>query len=417
MREVYVIGIGMTRLGKFPDRSVKDLTRDAVGAALADAGAAQRDIEAAWFSNTRQGLLEGQNTIRGQCALRAMGFSGIPIVNVENACASSTTGLNQAAASLKAGLADIALVAGAEKMFFPDKRREMFQAFIGGTDVHLMDETLARLASLGAGVAPPAGSKDTDPAERSFFMDIYAGFARQHMKAFGTTARHIAAAAAKNHRHSTLNPLSQYRRDMSVDEVLADKPIVWPLTRAMCAPMSDGAAALVLCSGDALKRFGAKRAVKLRASVLVSSSDRAPDDYDRHASRLAALKAYEQAGVAPGDIDVAEVHDATSFAELLQIENLGFCERGQGGWCVERGETALGGRIPINTSGGLVSKGHPIGATGAAMVHEIVAQLRHEAGARQVAEARLGLVENGGGFWGVEEAATTVTILERAQVA
>jgi acetyl-CoA acetyltransferase len=346
-----------------------------------------------------------------------MGFSGIPIVNVENACASSTTGLNQAAAALKAGIADVALVAGAEKMFFPEKRREMFEAFIGGTDVHLMDETLARLAMLGAGMAPPQGAAETDAAERSFFMDIYASFARQHMKAFGTTARQIAAAAAKNHRHSTLNPLAQYRHDMTVDEVLADKPIVWPLTRAMCAPMSDGAAALVLCSGEALRRFGVARAIKLRASVLVSSGDREPGDYARHTSRLAAAKAYDQAGVGPGDIDLAEVHDATAFAEILQFENLGFCERGQGGWCAERGETALGGRLPVNSSGGLVSKGHPIGATGAAMVHEIVTQLRHEAGARQVAGAQLGLVENGGGFWGVEEAATTVTILERAQLA
>jgi acetyl-CoA acetyltransferase len=200
---------------------------------------------------------------------------------------------------------------------------------------------------------------------------------------------------------------------MTVDEVLADRPVIWPLTRAMCAPISDGAAAAVLCNGRGLARFDPHRVVRVEASVLVSGTDRDPGDYARHCGRVAAARAYEMAGYGPADMDVAEVHDATAFAEILQIENLGFCASGEGGPATARGDTAIGGRIPVNTSGGLVSKGHPIAATGLAMMHEIVAQLRGEAGARQVAGARVGIVENGGGFWGVEEAATAITILAR----
>jgi acetyl-CoA acyltransferase len=411
MAKLRIAGIGMTRLGKFPARSVKDMTREAVTLALEDAGAALADVEAAWFANTRQALLEGQNTVRGQCALRAMGFSGIPIANVENACASGSTALLQAAAHVEAGYCDVALVVGAEKMWVPERREAMFQAFIGGTDIHLLDETRARLLALGEGAPPPPGWRDGE-GERSFFMDIYAAQARFHMRRYGTTAAQFAAAAAKNHAHSALNPLSQYRNSMTIAEVLADKPVVWPFTRAMCAPISDGAAAAVLVGGRAAARFGARRAVGLRAMALASSADRPADDLDNHIGRRAALAAYARAGIGPDDVDVAEVHDASAFAEILQIENLGFCARGDGGPITERGETRLSGRIPVNPSGGLVSKGHPIGATGLIQLHELVAQLRGEAGPRQVPGARLAVAENGGGFWGVEEAATVVSVLE-----
>jgi acetyl-CoA acetyltransferase len=259
----------------------------------------------------------------------------------------------------------------------------------------------------------PSGVPEPDPSQRSFFMDIYAALARLHMSRFGTTPRQIAAAAAKNHAHSVHNPLSQYRTAMDIEAVLADAPVLWPLTRAMCAPMSDGAAALVVCSEKARARLAALRAVRLRGIRLVSGTDREPGDYDRQTGRLAALAAYDEAGLGPADIDVAEVHDATSFGEILQVENLGLVARGEGGPAAERGDTALGGRIPVNPSGGLVSKGHPIAATGAGMVHEIVCQLRGEAGPRQVAGARAGIIENGGGFVGVEEAATVVAILTR----
>jgi acetyl-CoA acetyltransferase len=209
-----------------------------------------------------------------------------------------------------------------------------------------------------------------------------------------------------------MNPLAQYQWAMSIAEVEQDVPVQFPLTRAMCAPVSDGAAAAIVCHARALHRFDSKRAVRIAAISLVSGSDRNLEDYDRHIGRVAALKAYEEAGIGPEDIDVAEVHDACSFAEILQSENLGFFPRGEGGPHAEAGVTQLGGPIPINTSGGLVSKGHPIGATGVIQLHELTLQLRGEAGRRQVPGARIAVAENGGGFWGVEEAATTVSVLE-----
>lgn len=413
MENVYVAGVGMTALGKFPERSVKDLTREAVMAALDDAGLSLADVEGGWFANSRQGQMEGQNSVRGQCALRSMGWQSVPIINVENACAGGSTAFNQAATSLMAGQYDIVIAVGADKQFFPDKKAEMFKAFMGGADVHLMKETFDRLASLGKSAVPASIVDDMEMGApgRSFFMDIYAGLARHHMALFGTTQEQIAAVAAKNHRHSVYNERAQYRNAMTNDEVMADRPVVWPLTRSMCSPVSDGAAAVVLVSEAGRKRIGSRRAVKVASSVIVTSSDREPEDYDRHTGRVAALKAYERAGVGPEDMSLAEVHDATSFAEVLQSENLGFCARGEGGPLALSGATSLGGRIPINVSGGLISKGHPIGATGIVMIHDVVRQLRGEAGPAQVQGARFGVIENGGGFWGVEEAATAVHVL------
>jgi acetyl-CoA acetyltransferase len=233
------------------------------------------------------------------------------------------------------------------------------------------------------------------------------------MALFGTTREQIAAVAAKNHWHSQFNPMAQYRTPMTAGEVLADKPIAWPLTRAMCAPISDGAGALVLGAESAVRRLGSSRAVRILASQLASGMTREPDDLEHHVGRIAALKAWEQAGIGPGDISVAEVHDATAFAEIRHIENLGLCEIGAGGPVSERGETTLGGRVPVNTSGGLVSKGHPIGATGIIQLIELVTQLRGEAGERQVADARFAAAENGGGFYDGEEAVAAVTVLSR----
>ncbi|MDI1239708.1 MAG: thiolase family protein [Polaromonas sp.] len=411
MSGVYIIGAGMTPLGKHLESSVKQLASDAVNAALADARCGLADIQAAWFSNTRQGVLEGQHGIRGQAALRAMGVQGIPIINCDNACASSSTGVNQAFAALKAGECDVALVVGAEKMHYPHKRELMFEAFWGGMDRELAAAQLARQQELSAALVLPEGAETQ--GERSVFMDSYAAMARHYMLLYGATQRQFAAVAAKNHWHSQFNPLAQYRNPMTVDEVLADRLVSWPLTRAMCAPMSDGAGALVLCSGRVLGRFGRGRAVRVRATRLASGVSRAPDDFSRHVGRLAALKAYEAAGIGPQDLDVVEVHDASAFAEIRHVENLGLCGLGEGAAMAERGETRLGGRIPVNISGGLVSKGHPIAATGVIQLHELVTQLRGEAGPRQVQGARLAAAENGGGFYDGEEAVAAVTILEK----
>ncbi|KMO32359.1 thiolase family protein [Methylobacterium aquaticum] len=407
--EIFIIGAGMTAFGKMLDRSVKSLVNEAVTAALRDAGATVGDIELALFSNTTQAIMEGQHAVAGQVALRAMGFSGLPIINVENACASASTALYQAVASLRAGMSEVALAVGVEKMHDADKTKSS-AIFEGAWDVHDTQSVLANLSGIGAGVSPPEG---IGPGVHSPFMQLYASMARGHMKAFGTTQRQIAAVSAKNHHHSTMNPLSQFRKEFSVEEVLASPVIAWPLTLPMCSPISDGAAAAVLCTKAALSRFPDAAPVKLLASVLTSGSDRAWNAFDRHLCRVAALKAYEQAGVGPGDMSVAEVHDASAFAEIVQVENLGLCEIGAGGWIAERGETSLGGRIPVNPSGGLESKGHPIGATGLGQVFELVQQLRGRAGPRQVEGARLAVAENGGGFHGVEEAAAVVTILAR----
>jgi acetyl-CoA acyltransferase len=412
MTDVYVVGVGMTPFGKFFDKSVKDLTREAVEGALGDAGLEKSALQCAFFANASQAAMEGQFMIPGEVALRSMGIGEIPVTNVENACASASTAFHLAYAQVKAGLADVALAVGAEKMYDRDKAKS-FAVFNGAWDVHGVDAIVEGLGRLGEGLEPPPG-RDVDGGQRSVFMDVYAALAKFHMKTFGLTERQIAAVAAKNHFHSTMNPRSQYRNDMTVDEVLGARMISWPLTLPMCAPISDGAAAAILCSADVAKRLGRERAVKVCATVLASGSDRKPEELDRHVTRRGATRAYEMAGLGPADMSLAEVHDASAFAEVVQAENLGFCETGQGGWLAETGETRVGGRIPINPSGGLESKGHPIGATGLGQIFELVTHLRGEAGPRQVKDARFAIAENGGGFHGCEEAIACITILGRA---
>lgn len=412
MRDVFIIGVGMTPFGRHRERGVKDLAEEAIGLALADAGASHGGIGTIAFANATQDAMEGQFGIRGQIALQDLPFDAVPIVNVENACASASTAFNVVYAQIAAGMAETGLAIGSEKMTHPDSRLSM-EAFEGSWDRARRESTIARMTDLGKDMPSPPGQAELE-GNRTVFMDIYAAFAKYHMARFGTTQRQLAAVASKNHRHSVENPLSQYRRPFSIDEVLAARPVAWPLTLPMCSPISDGAAAAVLCSGDALKKLGAGRAVRIRANVLMNGGRRRPEEIEKHISRRAAMKAYEIAGLGPQDIDVVECHDATAFGEIQQSENLGFFAFGDGGPAAERGDTSLGGTIPFNPSGGLESKGHPIGATGLGQIHELVMQLRGEAGARQVEGARIALQENGGGLMGVEEAAVAVTILEKA---
>ncbi len=408
MEGIYIVGVGMTPFGKLLDRSVKDLTREAVTAALVDARGTIADLEAVQFSNACQGHMQGQDLIRGEIALRSMEIEGIPVTNVENACASASTAVHGAVQFLRAGMGEVALAVGVEKMYSTDRAR-MFSAFDSGWDVETAEKNREQLMALGQGVEVPEGT--TSPRPYSAMMDVYAAWARFHMHTFGTTREQIAAVAAKNHAHSVHNPHSQYRTAYSVEDVLSAPPITYPLTLPMCAPISDGAAAAILVRESALKRFDRRRAVKVRASVLLTGTDRRPEEVEKHIGRRAALKAYAEAGVGPEGMSVAEVHDATAMGEIMQIENLGFCPFGDGGPTSARGETRLGGRIPVNPSGGLESKGHPIGATGLGQLFELTLQLRGEAGARQVAGARLAIAENGGGVYGIEEAVCCVTIL------
>jgi acetyl-CoA acetyltransferase len=409
MRDVYIVGVGMTHFGRHLDLSDKQLTAQAVGDALRDAGCEHQAVGAAFYGNCGQGYMQGQHMIRGQVALLPLGLQGIPVVNVENACATASTAFHMAVAYVRAGNADVALAVGTEKMYSPDKAK-MFGVFDSGWDLDLAERTRARFIDMGKGVEAPPGS--TSPRPYSQFMDVYAGFARSYLSRFGITQRQLALVAAKNHMHSVDNPRAQYRTPMTVDEVLAAAPITYPLTVAMCSPISDGSAAAIVCSGEALSHHGIdrKRAIRVRASVMRSASARDPNDLEHHVSRQAAKTAYQHAGLGPKDIHVAEVHDATAMGELMQTEMLGFCDFGEGGRFAESGATRLGGRIPVNPSGGLECKGHPIGATGLGQIFELVSQLRGECASRQVAGARVAMQENGGGIWGIEESAAHVAI-------
>jgi acetyl-CoA acetyltransferase len=409
---VYVAGIAMTVFGRHPERSLHELAGEALQGALRDAGCATSDIGIAYYSGMTNGPLQGQIAIPGQVVFSKIGIEGIPVFNVENACASGSSAFNLAVQSLRAGTADVALALGAEKMNIADKAKA-FAIFEAGWDVARAEENYATLVRMGEGITLPPGSESDKPYSR--FMAIYAALCRWHMKTFGTTQRQIAAVCAKNHQHSVHNRHSQFRKPFTIDEVLAAPPITYPITLPMCAPLSDGAAAAILCNEDGLRRLGVdrRRCVRVAASVLRSSTHRGLDEPHKHVGRLAALQAYEKAGLGPDDMDVAEVHDASAMGEILQVENLGFVPLGEGGPAAERGEFTLGGRLPVNPSGGLESKGHPLGATGLGQLFELVTQLRGEAGPRQVEGARHAIQENGGGLQGVEEAAVAIHILAK----
>jgi acetyl-CoA acetyltransferase len=422
--DVWVIGSTTTTFGRRPDDTFKDLTREAYLAVLDDAGLAGSGgspITTAWFGNCLMHTF-GQPGVRGQSSFVELVDDElfpalVPITNVEGACATASMAFHGAVKDVRSGDAHVSLALGVEKTYRPGadtdplERQKMFDAYWAGIDNFDVPRLLAEYEKAGgyAGCA-------FEPAApgRTLFMATYAMQAAVHMRRWGTTIEQIAAGAAKNHTYGSLNPSAQYRFPMTVEEVVADRPVVFPLTRAMCAPIGDGAAAAIVCSDDVLRSLPdavRDRAIRVAATALTGGRYRAIED--RSLSYHAAKRAYTRAGVEPHDIDVAEVHDATSFCELYQAEMLGFCDEGQGGPFVAAGETGPDGRIPINTSGGLVSKGHPVGATGLSMIHELVTQLRGEAGQRQVNGARTALAENGGGVVGLEEAACAITILQR----
>jgi acetyl-CoA acyltransferase len=401
MRQVAIVGAGMTRFAKHLDRSMKDLTREAVEAALNSSGVEKQKLDAAAVGNAMAGLITGQECIRGQVVLRDMGIGGIPVINTENACASAATAFHLAWLYVASGMYDTVLAVGMEKLFHEDKSRS-FEALGSAIDVELMQQTIAQMDTATQGEGAGAGKS------RSMFMDFYAEFARDHMRKYGTTKEHYAKIAAKNHTNGSLNPHAQYQTPRTADDILASPMIADPLTRMMCSPIGDGAAAVVLTSADNAKQYTSKP-VYVKASVVSSGQDHQPDEPG--ITERAARKAYEVAGIGPQDLDVAEVHDASAPAELIIYEELGLCQQGEGGRLIDEGATSLGGRIPVNPSGGLLAKGHPVGATGVAQLAEIFWQLRGEADKRQVAGAKIGLTENGGGMLRGEAAAVAVHIL------
>jgi acetyl-CoA acetyltransferase len=393
MDTVSIVGVGMTPFGKFPDRSLRDLGTSAIAEALADAGVAEGDVDLVVHANAIGGLMTGQEMTRGQVVVSGTALAGTPLVNVENACASSSTALHLATTAILSGMYRTVLVVGNEKMSGRGTRA-VLDALATAADVDRIEEFNRELTGR------------TDGAE-SFFMEVYAQETRDYMARSAATPLDFASVAAKNSGHAALNPHAQYRTRRTPDEVLASRLIADPLTMLMCSPVADGAAALVLrATGDT----DSPEAVRVRASVVRTGL---PGGGGQTLERRTAEAAYEQAGFGPDELDVVELHDAASPNELILYEELGLCPPGEGPKLARSGATALGGDLPVNTSGGLVSKGHPVGATGAAQVVELVTQLRGRAGARQVSGARRALAENAGGYSHPEAAACTVTILSR----
>ncbi|WP_342214954.1 thiolase family protein [Nocardia cyriacigeorgica] len=400
MTEAAIVGASMTRFGTFAASTTRSLAEEAVAEALADAGLAASEVQTIFFGNGAAGILTGQEMIRGQSALRHTGLLGRPIVNVENACASASTAFQLAAAAVESGAVEVALAVGAEKLTHEDKRKS-FAAIGTAADLAQLDDFLRAAEEVGMDVAE-AGSKG------SLFMDIYAANTRRYMADSEATAADFAAVAVKNRAHAALNPKAQFRKPITVEEVLAGRMVSDPLTLLMCSPIGDGAAAVVVCSAERAARLAAQP-VRVRGYALVSGTERA--DGEPPAVTGAATLAYERAGVGPDDVDVIELHDAAAPAELIAYEELGLCGPGEGAALLRSGATGLGGRRTVNSSGGLLSKGHPIGATGIAQLVELTDQLRGRCGHRQAENPRVALAENAGGFLTHDPAAATVTIL------
>ncbi len=381
MSDVYVVGIDMIRFGRYPERTVPSLAAEATLMALDDCGLSIRDMQALYCGNLGQA-----SGMVGQRMLAEIGQTGIPVTNVANACATGATAFRDAWMAIKAGIYDIVLAVGVE---------QMGKGLLGGSASEPSPEGL-----IGSGSMPA----------------MFSQIGIEHARKYGTTFAQFSGVSVKNHWHSTMNPKSMYRMETPLQEVMAAEMIAWPNTKLMCSVNVDGSAAAVLVSEAKMRQLGlVGRAIKVRASEMSSNpfQDRqmAMPDFSS-ATRLAARRAYEMAGVGPEDISLVELHDCFATAEIVHYENLGLCTDGEAGRLIDDGETRLGGRIPVNVSGGLLSKGHPLGATGIANIYEIATHLRGEAGDRQVNGARLGLTHVVGGGPGMGTACA-IHVLEK----
>jgi acetyl-CoA acyltransferase len=386
MRPVYVLGVGMTKFGKYIEKSLKELSFEATWNAIHDSGVRPSEVEMAFFANAYAGLITGQESIRGQTVFREIGLMGIPIFNIENACASGSSAFHLAHLAVASGKVEVALALGAEKLFCGDLNKSL-HALSTSSDL----EIEGRMGMLFAG--------------------IYSMRVRNHMERYGVTREQLAKVAVKNHDHGALNPYAQYRNRISVDEVLESRMIADPITLLMTCPMGDGAAAVIVGSEDVLSSIK-QPAVRIAATVLQTA--RISTIGDGSIVERTAKEAYDEAGIGPKEVSVAEVHDAVAPVELLLYEQLGFCKPGESGHWIDEGVTWIGGSLPVNPSGGLSSKGHPAGATGLAQITELVWHLRGEAGERQTEPIpKVALAENGGGNVAGETAAVAVHILVR----
>jgi len=361
MSDVYVLGVDMIKFGRFPDRTVPDLGAEAALLALDDAGLTIDKMEAFYCGNLGQA-----NAMVGQRILQEIGQTGIPVVNCSNACATGATAFREAWTSIKAGLYDVVLAVGVEQM-----GTGLLGGSGGGTGI-------PKEGLLGSGTMPA----------------VFAEAGMEHSRQYGTTFEQFAKISVKNHHHSTMNPKARYQIETPLDEVMNAEMISYPNTKLMCSVNVDGAAAAVLVSEKKAKELGMERSVRVKASVLTSDPYQERDlvmpDVNS-CTRKAAKEAYEMAGLGADDIDLVELHDCFATAEMLHYENLGLCEDGGAGRLIDEGEVELGGRVPVNVSGGLLSKGHPLGATGIANIYEVCTHLRGEAGERQVEGAKVGL--------------------------
>lgn len=400
MAGIYLAGAAMTAFGRSA-AMLSDLAAAAVCDALADAGVSAGEVQSVFFGNSAAGLLQGQEMIRGQVYLQDTGLLGAAIVNVENACAASSSAFALACAAVASGAADVAIAVGAEKLVVPEKTRA-FAALASATDTERRPEMRALVWDLALGA-----SADPKLPESSPLMEHYAHKAADYLARVGGTTQDLARVVVKSRQFGSLNPRAHLRTPTTVAEVLATRVISPPLHLPMCSPLSDGAAAVVVMSEAAARRHG-RTGLVVRATAIVSNN---PADPASPAQR-AAERAYERSGLGPPDIDVVEVHDAAACAELILLEELGLTPSGTAIKLLNDGVTGPGGALPVNTGGGLLSRGHPIGATGAAQIVELADQLRGRAGPRQVPRARIGLAQNGGGVFHDDEATVTVTILE-----
>jgi acetyl-CoA acyltransferase len=389
MSKVVIAGVGMTAFGRFPGRGLRAMAVAAADEALADAGVSAADVEKVFFGNAIAGIVSQQEMIRGQVALRHHPLGSKSLINIENACASGGSALNLAFEAIAGGRTEVIMVIGAEQMNHEDKTRP-FNALRGSTDIEEIGE-----------VAPGTMSSN------SILMDFYAGVARNYIETHRASAEDFARVAVKNRLHAASNPLAHYRATQTLDDVMNSRMIVDPLRLAMCAPTTDGAAALLLCSEAYARRLSRK------GVEMVSSHVAASPGAGKSPVRPAARAAYESSGIGASEFDLIELHDAAAPAELLQYGEIGLCAEGEAHHLVRQGKTQLGGETPVNVSGGLLSRGHPLGATGCAQVVELCIQMRGEGGGRQVAGARVGLAINGGGWMAGTYALAVSTVVKR----
>lgn len=391
MRDVVIAGTGMTRFRRAPGWGLRDMATSAADEALKDAGLAAATVDRVYVGNAVAPTVTQQDMIKGQVAFRRHELAGLPVVNVENACASGSSALHLAVEAVSAGHAEVVLAVGVEQLTSEDKVRS-FRALRGSTDVSEIGEA----------------GPDEDWS-KSILMDFYSVEALGFLERNGATAEDFALVAVKNRDHASLNPLAQFRQPQTVEQVLASRMIVPPLTLAMCSPLTDGAAAALVCSADhARKALPQAQVLAVRGCVMRGGRSAPP-------VTEAGAAVAEVSGVPVTDVDLIELHDAAAPAELLQYGEIGLCEQGDEHLLIRSGETRLGGRMPVNTSGGLISRGHALGATGLAQIAELATQLRGRAGQRQVTDARLGLAVNCGGWLGGGYAVTVATVLERVR--